>query len=86
MLSSVSYFSLATELRFIEIDRLKHTSQAYGNSVDKYVQSEEYKTSEVFHLKAIEVICKFIKQNSVYVNHLVNSYHKHYRQNLLVIK
>ena len=35
-------------------------------------------TRELYHLKAIEFACKFIKHNCPYVNHLINSYHKHY--------
>jgi len=34
--------------------------------------------SEVYHLKAIELVCKYIPSPCPYVNHLITSYHKHY--------
>jgi len=81
---SVSYFSVSTELRFIELDKARRENRN-STLLDQYALNEESKTSEIFHLKAIHIICKFVKQNSVYVNHLIASYHKHYKQNLLVI-
>lgn len=45
----------------------------------------EYKTSEIYHLKAIEIVCKHISCKSPYIDHLINSFHKHYNLNLDVI-
>ena len=43
------------------------------------------KNSELYHLKAIELVCKYIPSPCPYVNHLITSYHKHYNQNLETI-
>lgn len=44
------------------------------------------KKSEVFHLKSIVLLCKLIKENSAFLNHLVMNYHKHYKQDLVTIE
>ena len=44
------------------------------------------KKSEVFHLKSIILLCKLIKENSAFLNHLVMNYHKHYKQDLGTIE
>lgn len=44
--------------------------------------SEAYRTSELYHLKAIEIMCKGISICSPYVNHLISSYYKHYLHGL----
>ncbi len=44
------------------------------------------KKSEVFHLKSIVLLCKLIKENSAFLNHLVMNYHKHYKQDLITIE
>lgn len=44
------------------------------------------KKSEVFHLKSIVLLCKLIKENSSFLNHLVTNYHKHYKQDLITIQ
>ena len=49
---------------------------------DSDIQTEEFKLSEFYHLKAIEIACKNISCSSPYINHLITSYHKHYNQNL----
>lgn len=38
--------------------------------------------SEFYHLKAIEMACKHIACSTPYINHLITSYHKHYKQRL----
>lgn len=47
--------------------------------------ASEMKKSEVFHLKAIETVCKYIKGSSLYVDHLISSYHRHYHAELRCI-
>lgn len=37
---------------------------------------------ELYHLKAIEIACKFVKSTCPFVNHLIMTYHKHYNSNL----
>jgi len=46
------------------------------------VKGESLSRSEVFHLKSMEVICRYIKENCVFLNHLVLNYHKHYKKRL----
>ena len=41
--------------------------------------------SELYHLKAIEIVCKYVKEDCPYINHLITSYHKHYNSDLDVI-
>ena len=49
------------------------------NTNDKLmVESEDFRKSEIYHLKAIEIVCKYITFKSPYINHLITSYHKHY--------
>ncbi|KAM3136860.1 hypothetical protein pb186bvf_011119 [Paramecium bursaria] len=74
---SISYFTIATELRFVELDKAKQMGVS-----DSDIQTEEFKLSEFYHLKAIEIACKNISCSSPYINHLITSYHKHYNQNL----
>jgi len=40
---------------------------------------------ELYHLKAIEIVCKYVKEDCPYINHLITSYHKHYNNDLDVI-
>lgn len=40
------------------------------------------KRSEIFHLKAIETVCRYVKESSILVDHLINSYHRHYNSHL----
>lgn len=47
----MTYFSIATEMRFIENEKQKQ----------KQVHQKDLKKSEIFHLKAIEIVCKYIK-------------------------
>jgi hypothetical protein len=74
---SISYFTIATEFRFIEIEKAKQQG-----ITDKDIKTEEFRLSELYHLKAIEMACKHISCSSPYINHLITSYHKHYNQSL----
>ncbi|CAD8169311.1 unnamed protein product [Paramecium octaurelia] len=78
---SISYFTIATELRFMELEKAKQI----GVKEDK-IDTEEFKLSEMYHLKAIEIACRHITTQSPYISHLITSYHKHYNINLDVIK
>ncbi|CAD8184074.1 unnamed protein product [Paramecium pentaurelia] len=78
---SISYFTIATELRFIELEKAKQM----GLKEDK-IDTEEFKLSDMYHLKAIEIACRHITTQSPYISHLITSYHKHYNINLDVIK
>ena len=70
---SISYFTIATEIRFIEIEKAKQQGIS-----DKDIKTDEFKLSEIYHLKAIEIACKHVMCSSPYINHLITSYHKHY--------
>jgi len=52
------------------------------------IVGKKIKGSQIFHLKAIEMGCKFIQSKCPYINHLITSYHKHFNLNLetIVIK
>ncbi|CAK85603.1 unnamed protein product (macronuclear) [Paramecium tetraurelia] len=76
---SISYFTIATELRFIELEKAKQQGI-------KEINTEEFKLSELYHLKAIEIACKHIACSSQYINHLITTYHKHYNSNLDTIQ
>ncbi|CAD8090588.1 unnamed protein product [Paramecium primaurelia] len=78
---SISYFTIATELRFIELEKAKQM----GLKEDK-IDTEEFKLSELYHLKSIEIACRHITTQSPYISHLITSYHKHYNINLDIIK
>ncbi|CAD8105326.1 unnamed protein product [Paramecium sonneborni] len=78
---SISYFTIATELRFVELEKAKQ----HGIKDDK-IDTEEFKLSELYHLKSIEIACRNITYQSPYISHLITSYHKHYNINLDVIR
>ena len=61
-------------MRFIENEKEKHQCN-----------KKDLKKSEIFHLKSIEIICKNIKESSIFVNHLINSYQRHYYHDLITI-
>lgn len=48
-------------------------------------ETRESKATEIYHLKAIETVCKFISSPCPYINHLIVSYQKHYNQALETI-
>ncbi|KRW98821.1 hypothetical protein PPERSA_10592 [Pseudocohnilembus persalinus] len=75
---SICYFTIATEIRFLEIDKIQGPTQLQ--------QQEGFKRSEIYHLKSIEIVCKYIVSKSPYINHLITSYHKHYNQSLETIQ
>lgn len=52
---SISQFTIATELRFIELEKAK-----LMGIKDKDIHTDELKLSELYHLKAIEIACKHI--------------------------
>jgi hypothetical protein len=78
ILCSVVYFTIATEIRFIEDPNKGKDSKKFPSET----KSEAYKISELYHLKAIEVMCQGITTCSPYLNHLISSYYKHYLQAL----
>lgn len=69
---SIAFFTIATELRFLHFDRIER----------KREETSPETVSEFYHLKAIEMACKHIVCGTPYINHLITSYHKHYKQNL----
>lgn len=82
---SICYFTLATEIRFLEMEDLK--KQQFTNKYKQQnSQEQKLRISEVYHLKAIEIACKFVACKSPYIDHLVQSYHKHYYNSLEIIQ
>ncbi|EGR31517.1 hypothetical protein IMG5_107360 [Ichthyophthirius multifiliis] len=86
---SICYFTIATEIRFIELDKYKNQNNDNNNTLEKQqikINSEQYRQSETYHLKSIEIVCLAITCQSPYINHLINSYHKHYNSQLEIIE
>ncbi|EAS07471.2 hypothetical protein TTHERM_00572070 (macronuclear) [Tetrahymena thermophila SB210] len=86
LLLSICFFTIATEIRFIELDKQKSfTTNSKTQQYDLYKQ-DAYKQSEIYHLKSIEIVCQAVTCYSPYITHLINSYHKHYNSSLELIE
>ena len=83
--ASVLNFTIATEMRFIDSQNSESTISSMKLKSDISYRSKMSQLSELHHLKAIELMCKGISHKSPYLNHLINSYHKHYVQSLVCI-
>jgi hypothetical protein len=79
---SLILFTTATEMRFIEMADLKESKKS---AKEDLMMNEGYRQSESYHLKAIELVCKYINGPCPFINHLITSYQKHYNQNLETI-
>ena len=44
--------------------------------------SPEFKKSELYHLQAICIACRFINRKSPYINHLIATYKSNYNEDL----
>jgi len=67
-------------MRFLNIQEEKK------NPIKENVgKTARFLESEVFHLKAIELVCRYIPSPCPYVNHLISSFNKHYGQSLETI-
>jgi len=84
---SLTYFTLATEMRFIEMGKDHFPDHQMNGSDHRQNQTPKsvYRASEAYHLKAIEVACRYITGPCPYINHLISSYQKHYGQDLETI-
>ncbi|KAL4510660.1 hypothetical protein ABPG72_004814 [Tetrahymena utriculariae] len=85
LLLSICFFTIATEIRFIELDKQKSFTNSKTQQYDLYKQ-DAYKQSEIYHLKSIEIVCQAVTCYSPYITHLINSYHKHYNSSLELIE
>jgi len=83
---SLIYFTSATEMRFQEASQ-ESSPISRKNSKDDYGRPKErkFRNSEAYHLKAIELVCRYITGPCPYINHLITSYQKHYNQDLETI-
>ena len=64
-------------MRFLEKDnKIQKINENIKTSFDYIIMI--YFLRELYHLKAIEVACKFVKSTCPFVNHLIMTYHKHY--------
>lgn len=73
---SMAFFTLATELRFLETMNNQITSKE-GLINRKYGYEEKtdaYKLSEVYHLKAIDLVANNIPVSLPYLTHIIRSY------------
>ena len=52
------------------------------NLSDINILSPEFKKSELYHLQAISIACRFINRKSPYINHLIATYKSNYNENL----
>ena len=77
--ASMAYFTLATQLRFIEMNKKTFTNinliyKKYGYEE----KSDAYQLSEMYHLRAIDIVSKSIQFPIPYLTHIIRSYEKHY--------
>ena len=84
--SSILHFTIATEMRFLDTHTSQLTVASVRSKAESDCRSKVFKESELHHLKAIEMMCKGISTKSAFLSHLINSYQKHYMQNLIAIK
>eukprot|EP01017_Pseudomicrothorax_dubius_P023516 TRINITY_DN2510_c0_g1_i12.p1 TRINITY_DN2510_c0_g1~~TRINITY_DN2510_c0_g1_i12.p1 ORF type:complete len:797 (+),score=114.81 TRINITY_DN2510_c0_g1_i12:128-2518(+) len=88
---SICFFTISTEMRFIDQTLSKQTvknplaSNGGQLTLQDENRSERHRISEIYHLKSIEIVCKYIPSPCPYINHLISSYQKHYNQNLETI-
>lgn len=75
MYISICFFAMATENRLIADSKFSHE--------DNKKCSEEFRRSELYHLKAIYLAAKFIPCESKYLEHILASFKKHYNIDLL---
>lgn len=76
--TSVAYFTLATEIRFKELeDDCKWLSPS-----EKYIKMNDNPKilkCKILHLKAIELVARFMPNSNLYVSHLISSFNKNYK-------
>ena len=72
LLFAISYFTVATEIRLIEVDK-------YPNNEEEKRKSEEFQRSELFHLTSIKIFCTYVPYESMFVRHVLHSYNNHYK-------
>jgi hypothetical protein len=79
---TVSYFCIATEIRFINnsisisIDKYNNSSLSFTTSASNTIQSKD--ESEFWHSKSVEVGCLYLPGSCPIIKHYVTSYYKHY--------
>ena len=75
VLVSVSYFCIATEMRFL---MQKQASTGSGNGTTTTMSNVSKKDSEAFHAKALHITSLFLPSECPLVNHVISSYKKNY--------
>lgn len=87
---SLSFFTIATEIRFIDSEKEQEVEGAEkeesqkieGRQIKRKYGYEEksllFKTSETYHLKSIDIVSKNIQATIPYLTHIIKSYDKHY--------
>lgn len=72
----MAFFTLATELRFIE--SMVQCNNSLKNTICKKYGYEEktdaYKLSELYHLQSIYIVAKNINAKIPYLTHIIRSY------------
>jgi hypothetical protein len=77
LLFAISYFTVATEIRLIEVDK-------YPNNEEEKRKSEEFQKSELYHLTSIKIFATFVPYESMFIKHVLHSYSNHYKPDLSV--
>lgn len=75
---SIAHFTMATELRLIANAR-------YGAENADKRGSTEFKSSQLHHLIAVITVALYVPYETVYLEHILNSYKNHYQIDLTQI-
>ena len=76
--TSVAYFTVATEIRFKELE----DDSKCLNPSEKYLRMNDNPKilkCKILHLKAIELVARFMPNSNLYVSHLISSFNKNYK-------
>jgi hypothetical protein len=72
---SIAHFTMATELRLI-------ANGQYGSENPEKKGSTEFKSSQLHHLIAVITVALYVPYETVYLDHILNSYKNHYQVDL----
>lgn len=72
---SIAHFTMATELRLIANAR-------HGVDNPERKTSTEFKSSQLHHLIAVITVALYVPYETVYLDHILNSYKNHYQVDL----
>ena len=73
---STAYFTIATELRLIALEK--------GKENESHRDQPEFKESEMYHLLSVLILAITITSYSPFLGHLLVSYNTHYQEDLML--